>query len=185
MFAILERERALVRSNTQHAAERATEQAKSVVLHAFAYRDDQLRAIETVTENFVRLGYHLSDGTWQRPFGSFKSPAAYVRQLAREMKRPYVKVIAGNGQFTVSVPNARCYGILVARLALLAGVKDDICQIVRGSETTRMTFWANRVAPWSLERSVEFGTRCTQHAAWWMEQAATNPSWRRALKLDT
>ena len=185
MFAILERERALVRSNTQHAAERATEQAKSVVLHAFACRDDQLRAIETVTENFVRLGYHLRDGTWQRPFGSFKSQAAYVRQLAREMKRPYVKVVASSGQFSVSVPNARCYDILVARLALLVGVKDDICQIVRGSETTRMTFWAARQGPWSVERSAEFGLRCREHSSWWMEQAATNPSWRRALRLDT
>jgi hypothetical protein len=185
MFAILERERALVRAKTQNEADMAMERAKSIVQSSFEHRDRQLQSLEMLTEGFVQRGYDLHDGKWRPSFGSFYSASAYVRQLAREMKRPYVKVTACPGRFSISVPNARRYDILVARLALLAGVNDDTCQVMRSSEATRMTFWVNCVGPWSVERAHMYQKRCKEHSDWWMHEAATNPAWRRALKLDT
>jgi hypothetical protein len=130
----------------------------------------------------MRRGYlRYEDG-----FGRYQGIAdyhrisAYVRQLAKEMHRPFITVSV-DGYFEASFPNRKYLEPIMAPLIMMVGIEIQERMLVMERNSSRTVFNAKMTVPYRADiitaTELPFIKR-------WLERLDTDPAWRKAMRAD-
>jgi hypothetical protein len=191
MYPTLNEQRSHVLRNAKKWSLDATQEAARRVERVQASAAEDLKRINERAENYIRRGYDLIEpSTPEHDFGEFRTGTAFVKALAKDMKRGYVRVemrpliqyTVGAGarrhhHATITCPLARKYAPLYASFLLLK-CDDD------APYATRYDY--NTITRMKLSTVVRFcltGTDTEHHplALHWIQNAEVDPDWRKIL----
>lgn len=83
----------------------------------------QVGRCHQITENYIERGYH-SYANVDYGFGDYRRGTAYIRELAREMRRQLVVVNDYTYQVNIWVPRTRAFAHVIAKWTLAADSTD-------------------------------------------------------------
>lgn len=151
--------------------ERATREAQqridSIAAVARLKRDN----VRTVTERFIKLGYH--DFQYCAVPPGFRSTTNYLRKLARELKRPYITLTRG----ALDMPDTLKLAPLRAHLDLIATPTTSRITYYRPEHGNGVGLYTNS----SGRRRYYFGQNMLFLHDEWVKRAATDPEWRALI----
>lgn len=121
MLAVFDDLRRELNEKARRVTDEAFEHAKSRSYAAVQQATRDIERVHTVTESYRTLGYHKSEGWNGFYIGKYRNETAYVRALARSMKRPYVRVLMYGWRAVLSVPRQKRFGRLWVKALLATG----------------------------------------------------------------
>lgn len=188
MYEIYEKQRAHIDTESTEAVKQALEYAKIRAEGAIEAAVNRQEVLHRVTHNYFKRGYHLID-KYNGRIGQYRNENAYVKRLARQMKRPYVQVdISGYAAWYANVakvifPKAAKYAPLYAEFLLLAEDGPEFDYQNRPTKPTIRKRKCTHVTAFDLYTPSLNNDGGKKHPLIyaWMQRAETDPEWRALL----
>lgn len=167
------------KARTAASFESARAQAKSST-EVWTYQTAELTRI---TEDYMRRGYLRYDNFTRRwgGAGDYHRVSAYIRQLAKEMKRPFITV-AVDGYFSAQIPNRKYLAPITAPLIMLCDMQIGEYTLSQQKASDHTTFTAHANTPYRADRPEAAEL---PHIKRWIERIDTDPVWRAAMRANT
>jgi hypothetical protein len=139
--------------------------------------------LDKVTEDYIRRGYlYLDKNNYNGlNLGGHNTQSAYVRKLAKDMKRHFIFVSEYNHQAKIIVPKRVKLAPIVAPLLLLAKPNSYGTNLAVSLSDYRSV--------WMFNMFGEYDRNCyansTQHPAYkyWLNELDTNTEWRALIGI--
>lgn len=189
MTDLYEKQRKYVADDFKKSVEVASNYAKIQVENASNYAARRQEYLTAVTERYRRLGYFmLEKGEWNDSCGEYKTTSSYLRELAREMQRPFI-TLKCNGihhsydrtsgtlstchMCVITFPIAKKYQPLYIEMALVATNCRDGISVVRDN------YYSSRI------RFTLYGDDKNHHPLvdYWRKRMEMDAQWRALVNL--
>jgi hypothetical protein len=184
MFPIYEEQRNKIHEHVAKTTKEINERAHREINNGVASSLGKLERISTITEDYIRRGYHFID-SYDYSVGQYRTSSSYVRILAKQMRRRFICVDkrraysfdAGSYIFcaTFTFPKTQRLAPLYSMFLLAAQ---------EGERLTKNTIYRPKHVS-SLYQFTVCGTdeKHSDLTEFWIEKAASDPEWRRLLKV--
>jgi len=184
MYPVYEASRTYLADEAKRRTAEAFREAQSRAESSTVIWTEQVRHLTRVTEDYMRRGYLRYDhmlNSWQS-VGDHSRVSAYIRQLAKEMHRPFITV-AVSGYFRVDMPTRNYLAPIMAPLIMLSQVPDIgeyKLEVTKLSDRT--IFTAGTLTPYRVDKPTPSELPLIKA---WIERLDTDPVWRAAMRANT
>lgn len=180
MVPLYEKLRTEVLADAKDRIDNAMTYAQRQVEGATQWQQEKIKRLSDVTEDYIKRGYLLINNTDWGGFyvGNFHSRTAYIREIAKQMKRPFVFVEHSGHSVKYSFPKAKKYFPLYSMLTLMTNNN------LETPERPRVVQYSDITSRVIYRVSYHYSVNRNDILEAWKHEAEHNPEWRKLLKVS-